>query len=61
MSEKPVELPSKATPLGPGDPVEMPGSLAGTFAERRKAREAREKAVQAAENKAVKSAATKKA
>jgi len=64
---KPVEIPSresKATPLGPGDPVEAPAwsQMGGTFAERKKAREAAEKkAVSSArsENKAVGSSESK--
>ncbi len=52
----PVDIPAKATPLQAGKAVKMPAALGATFAERKKAREAREKAIQAAENKAVKAA-----
>lgn len=54
----------KATPVGPGEPVEADAvtQSGSTFAERAKAREAAEKRVTGAssENKAVKSAEAKK-
>jgi len=52
---KPVDVhPDESTPLEPGDPVEAPSLMGGTFAERAKAREAFEKKqVDSAENKAV--------
>ena len=57
MTEKKiVDLPAKATPLEPGDPVVVPAVLGGTFAERKAARL---KAVQSAENKAVKRSESK--
>ena len=52
-------IPEKATPLEPGEPVQMPSALGATFAERKKAREAATKAVQESENKAVRSAKKK--
>lgn len=44
--EKIVDVPSKAQPLGPGDPVEHDAAsqMGGTFAERKAAREKAEKA-----------------
>lgn len=55
---------TKATPIGPGDPVEHPAlsQMGGTFAERAAAaKKAEPKAVKAdeAEDKAVKTSATK--
>ena len=49
-------VPSTATPLEPGDPVPMPSAIGATFAERKKAREASEKRIARAENKAVQDA-----
>lgn len=53
--EKAVDLPQKATPLEPGEPVEaFDVRSGGTFAERKAAREkSGEKAVEKAENKSV--------
>ena len=48
----PADIPDKATPLTPGDPVRVPSAGGSTFAERRAARLAGEnKAVQASEAK----------
>lgn len=55
----PIDVAAKATPLKPGEPLSVPSALGGTFAERKAAREQREKAVQSAENKAVKAAEKK--
>lgn len=49
-------VPAKATPLVPGEPVKIPAALGATFAERKKAREAAEKAIQGGENKTIKAA-----
>lgn len=49
-------VPEKATPLTAGEPVKIPSALGATFAERKKAREAAEKAIQSGENKAIKAA-----
>lgn len=49
----PIDVPEKAIPLKPGVPLRVPSALGSTFAERKAARE---KAIQAAENKAVKAA-----
>ena len=54
--KKIADLPAKATPLEPGDPVVVPSILGGTFAERKAARL---KAIQSAENKVVKRAESK--
>lgn len=71
MAEKqsePVEIPSKATPIGPGDPVEdiAVSQLGGTFAERAAARQKSERGTKRVkadsddvEDKAVKRASTK--
>jgi len=51
-----VDRPSKATPVGPAEPVELPSVMGATFAERAKARQAAEKKAvssASAENKAV--------
>jgi hypothetical protein len=59
-----VDLPERATPLEPGEPVEMPAvsQMGGTFAERKAAREELDaKAVSGskAENKSVDSSESK--
>lgn len=46
-----LTIPTKAVPLEPGEPVVMPAAVGSTFAERKAARL---KAIQSAENKAVK-------
>jgi len=51
-----VDRPSKATPVAPAEPVELPSVMGATFAERAKARQAAEKKAvssASAENKAV--------
>jgi len=57
----PVDLPGKATPYGPGDPVEAfdVAASGGTFAERKAAREAADEADEQADDKAAKSKAVK--
>ena len=45
-----VDIPDKATPLQPGDPVRVPSAGGSTFAERKAART---KAIQDAENKSI--------
>lgn len=50
----------KATPLGPGDPVEYPAVAGATFAERAAAHDTKQVDADDAEDKAVRSASTKK-
>ena len=53
--EQITDVPEKATPLEPGEPQVVPSVMGATFAERAKA----SKAIQGAENKAVKAAESK--
>ncbi len=56
MSElEAVDLPEKATPLTPSEPVGLPSAMGATFAERKAAR----KALHVAEDKSVESAEDK--
>lgn len=66
MSEnKPVEVPAKARPLQAAPAVRVPASMGATFAERKADRDvadrddAEGKAVETAENKAVRAARSK--
>lgn len=57
-----VDRPSKATPVAPAEPVELPSVMGATFAERARARQAAEKKAvssASAENKAVDDGETK--